>query len=115
MNSSSLFGIRLSTMAVAAVLAATDVQAKTLLLMCRDGAVEYQVRFDTIRQTASTTHPRYKRPLTIERYQEDEDGLLLWVSMAEGPSQSNMLAHWGKQRWVRRFHGYDQHTTDACL
>ena len=107
--------MRMLIAATSACLAVGGAQARSLLLMCRDGAVEYEVRFDTIRQTASTTHPRYKRPLTIERFQENEDGLLLWVSMSDGPAQSNMLAHWGKQRWVRRFHGYDQHTTDECL
>ncbi len=104
------------TIAVTAALLWTGAaEARTLLLMCREGAIEYEVRFDTIRQTVSTTHPRYKRALSIERFKEDEDGLLLWVSMSDGPSQSNFLAHWGKQRWVRRFHGYDQHTTDECL
>lgn len=108
-------GMRSAVALTTALLWAGAADARSLLLMCRDGAVEYEIRFDTIRQTVSTTHPRFKRDLTIERFKEDEDGLLLWVSMSDGPSQANLLAHWGKQRWVRRFHGYDQHTTDECL
>lgn len=97
------------------IVSPSPAQARVLLLTCQTGPTKYELRYDTLRDVVTTTHPRFKRPLRIERVKEDEDGLLLWVSMTEGPSQANFLPHWGKTRWIRHFQGYDQQTTDDCL
>ena len=104
-----------SLVAILAFLTCTSAQARVLLLICQSGNLKYEVRFDTIRQTVTTNHPRFKRPLRVEQMKEDEDGLLLWANMTDGPSQANFLAYWGKTRWVRHFQGYDQTFTDTCL
>lgn len=107
--------LTLAFVGASTLLGGAEAQARVLLLSCQSGPTKYEVRFDTLRQVVTTNHPRFKRPLRIEQVKEDEDGLLLWVSMSEGPSHSNLLAHWGKTRWVRHFQGYDQQFTDECL
>ncbi len=90
--------------------------AKTLSLTCRtsDG-YKYEVAYDTNRKALTTTHKLFNKKIEIERMEENDAGTLVWGVMNNGPSKANLLVHFGKQRWARRFTGYTQQDTVACL
>lgn len=91
--------------------------AKTLLLTCTDAATKakYEFVYDDARNTLTTTHKDFTKPLAVEKTQQDGDGLLVWGVMPLGPSTKNVLLQFGKERWAMHFSGYDEKRKDSCL
>ena len=106
------------TIAIAGAIAMLPLQAgaKTLSQTCRtNDGYKYEVAFDTNRKALTTTHKLFNKKIEIERMEENDAGILVWGVMHNGPSKANLLVHFGKQRWAKRFTGYTQQDTDTCL
>lgn len=107
------------TFALAALylsLSISDAEAKKLLLTCVDGKQKYEVTFDTVTKNIATTHRLFTRPVYAERFEEHDDGhLLVWGVMDLGTTKRNFLAHFGREKWVKHFTGYNDVTTHECI
>ncbi len=108
--------VRAIVIAGAVVMVPLQASAKTLSLTCRtsDG-YKYEVAFDASRKALTTTHKIFNKKIEIERMEENDAGILVWGVMNNGPSRSNLLVQFGKQRWSKRFSGYTHQETDTCL
>jgi hypothetical protein len=94
----------------------SEAHAKKLLLTCTDGKQKYDVTFDTVTKKITTTHRQFTRPVATERFQEHDDGhLLVWGMMDLGTTKRNFLAHFGREKWVKHFTGYNDVTTHDCI
>jgi len=102
-------------LALGVFLTPASAQARKLLLTCQDSKQKYQITYDTLARTLTTTHKEFYQKLEVERVQEEADGVLIWGSMRLGTATRNILIHFGKQRWVRHFRGYDETWTDSCI
>jgi hypothetical protein len=100
---------------VVALLAPAPAQARKLLLTCQDSKQKYQITYDTLARTLTTTHKEFYQKLDVERVQEEAEGVLVWGAMRLGSATRNILVHFGKQKWVRHFRGYDETLTDSCI
>ena len=98
-----------------ALLLALPAEAKTLLLTCQQGKTKYEVRYDTARNTMTSTHRDFTETILVEKTQENEDGLLVWGSMPQRPSAKNLLVHFGKEKWALHFSGYNDQRKDSCV
>ena len=97
-------------------LSTSDAQAKKLLLTCMDGKQKYEVTFDTVTKNIATTHRLFTRPVTTERFEEHDHGhLLVWGVMDLGTTKRNFFAHFGREKWVKHFTGYNDVATHECI
>jgi hypothetical protein len=116
MQKRSSISLYLACVAICLSFAFNKAQAKKLLLTCMDGTQKYDVTFDTVSKTITTTHRLFKRPITTERYEEHDDAhLLVWGVMDLGTARRNFLAHFGREKWVKHFTGYNDVTTHECI
>lgn len=116
MTGSGRFALTLiGALGVVVVLAPAPAQARKLLLTCQDSKQKYQITYDTLARTLTTTHKDFYQKLDVERVQEEAEGVLIWGAMRLGTATRNILVHFGKQKWVRHFRGYDETWTDSCI
>lgn len=106
----------LTVTALSLSLSISNAHAKKLLLTCMDGKQKYDVTFDTVTKTLTTTHRLFTRPVSTERFEEHDNGhLLVWGVMDLGTAKRNFLAHFGREKWVKHFTGYNDVTTHDCI
>ena len=101
----------------AATALAFPAEAKTLRLTCTDAAThaKYEIAYDDMRNTITTTHKDFNKALQVEKTQKDDDGLLVWGVMPLGPATKNILVQFGKEKWATHFWGYDDKRKDSCI
>ena len=100
---------------VVTVLSPAPAQARKLLLTCQDSKQKYQITYDTLTRTLTTTHKDFQQKLDVERVQEEAGGVLVWGAMRLGAATRNILVHFGNQKWARHFRGYDETWMDSCI
>jgi len=96
---------------------ATTAEAKVLRLTCTDSATraKYEFAFDEARNTMTTTHKDFTKPVDLEKVQTNQDGVLVWGMMHLGPATKNVLVHFGKEKWALHFSGYNDQRKDSCV
>jgi hypothetical protein len=106
---------RLVAFASLALIFAVPARAVELKMICIDDKTSYITTFDKETQVFKTTHPNLGTQFKIKRVQDDEDGVLVWISTPVFGGDREMLALWGKkEKWVRFFYGNGSNVAHPC-
>jgi len=106
---------RLVAFASLALIFAVPARAVELKMICIDDKTSYITTFDKETQVFKTTHPNLGTQFKIKRVQDDEDGVLVWISTPVFGGDREILALWGKkEKWVRFFYGNGSNVAHPC-
>lgn len=103
-----------SALAFALMGAAIPAQALEVKMVCEKKDGKYLVTFDTNSNVFSTTNISLGGPLKVHKVQNDEDGVLVWGSTTVFGGERDILALFGREKWVKYFYGNGSVVTDPC-
>lgn len=105
-----------ATSALALCLAAFALPAQALevKMQCEKKDGPYLVFFDTGSNVLSTTHASLGKTFNVHKVQNDQDGVLVWASPTIFGGNRDLLALFGREKWVKHFYGNGSVVTDLC-
>ena len=75
---------------------------------------KYGVIFDTEPNRFTTTNTALSKDIKVHKVQNDDDGVLVWASTAVFGGDRDILALFGREKWVKYFYGNGSVVTDPC-
>lgn len=94
--------------------AAPQAFALEVQMACQKKDGNYIVAFDTNTNVLSTTNVSHGKILKVHKVQNDEDGVLVWGSSSVFGGERDILALFGREKWVKYFYGNGSVVTDLC-
>ena len=107
-------GCATGVLALCLNVAAPQAFALEVQMACQKKGGNYLVAFDTNTNLLSTTNVSLGKILKVHKVQNDEDGVLVWGSSSVFGGERDILALFGREKWVKYFYGNGSVVTDPC-
>lgn len=107
-------GCATGVLALCLNVAAPQASALEVQMACQKKGGNYIVSFDTNTNVLSTTNVSLGKILKVHKVQNDEDGVLVWGSSSVFGGERDILALFGREKWVKYFYGNGSVVTDPC-
>ena len=104
----------LITIAPLLMMCASPVQAVEYGMICERGGKSYKVSYDTVSRIFRTDNPQLGSRFRLNRVQLDKDAALVWVTALNFSAERDVLAQFGREKWVKYFFGNGSEITDRC-
>lgn len=101
-------------LAGSAMLISSQVHAIEVRMTCEKKDAKYVVAFDTETNIFMTTNSALNKNIKVHKVQNDEDGVLVWTSTAVFGGDRDILAFFGREKWIKYFYGNGSVVTDPC-
>ena len=98
----------------AGLMVTPSLHAEEFRVTCRGEKGVYVIVFDSTKNTLTSSNPQFVPPYKLKRTQVDEDGALVWASVAVHYGERDLLVMIGKEKWVRYFYGNGSTVEDTC-
>lgn len=84
-------------------------------MTCRnfEGA-PYRAAFEVTQKKFVFTNPRMSNDARVQQVRTDDSGVLVWVSVPVFGGERDILAQFGREKWIKYFYGNGSVVTDAC-
>ena len=96
------------------MMCASPVQAVEYGMICERGGKSYKVSYDTVSRIFRTDNPQLGSRFRLNRVQLDKDAALVWVTALNFSAERDVLAQFGREKWVKYFFGNGSEITDRC-
>ena len=107
-------GLIACLLASSAALAPTKASALEVKMTCEKKDARYVVMFDTETNLFTTTNSALSKNIKVHKVQNDDDGVLVWTSTAVFGGDRDILAFFGREKWIKYFYGNGSVVTDPC-
>ena len=74
----------------------------------------YAVVYDTRTRLFGNQNPSFSPPYGLRQAQIDEDGALVWAFVRVHYGERDMLARFGREKWIRYFYGNGSEVMHRC-
>ena len=107
-------GLIVCLLAGSTALPSTQALAIEVKMTCEKKDAKYVVTFDTETNVFTTTNSSLSKEIKVHKVQNDEDGVLVWTSTAIFGGARDILAQFGREKWIKYFYGNGSVVTDPC-
>lgn len=74
----------------------------------------YSVTYDHRTKVFANKNPGFTPPYGLRQVQVDEDGALIWAFVRVHYGERDMLARFGREKWVRYFYANGSEVMHQC-
>lgn len=112
---------RLAALAAACALrlaadpAMAQIAPERVEMTCRNfKGAPYRAAYEVTQKKFVFTNPRMSNDARVQQVRTDDSGVLVWVSVPVFGGERDILAQFGREKWIKYFYGNGSVVTDVC-
>ena len=92
--------------------AASAVERVEMTCINEQGA--YRAAYEIAQKKFVFTNPRMSNDARVQQARADDDGVLVWASVPAFGGERDILAQFGREKWIKYFYRNGSVVTDSC-
>ena len=83
-------------------------------MTCRNEQGTYRAAYEIAQKKFVFTNPRMRNDARVQQARADDDGVLVWASVPAFGGERDLLAQFGREKWIKYFYRNGSVVTDSC-